>query len=114
MNYPRYARLFAALGAVALSSISLSAGVHADAPIDSQVVIKDFMFHPMSVTIKAGAILTWVNRDEEPHTVTSETGLFRSGAMDTNDTYVFKFDKPGTYHFLCSIHPQMVGTIVVE
>jgi plastocyanin len=55
-----------------------------------------------------------VNRDEEPHTVTSDTGLFRSGALDTNDTFVFKFDKPGTYHFLCSIHPQMVGTIVVE
>jgi plastocyanin len=114
MNYPRYAKLFAALGVTALSCLSMNAPVLADTPVDAQVVIKDFMFRPMNVTIKAGAILTWVNRDEEPHTVTSETGLFRSGAMDTNDTFVFKFDKPGTYHFLCSIHPQMVGTIVVE
>jgi plastocyanin len=114
MQYSRYARLFAALSAVALSSIFMSASVNAGAPVDAQVVIKDFMFHPTNVTVKAGAILTWVNRDEEPHTVTSDAGLFRSGAMDTNDTFVFKFDKPGTYHFLCSIHPQMVGTVVVE
>jgi plastocyanin len=92
----------------------MSPAVNAGAPGDVQVVIKDFMFHPTNVTIKAGATMTWVNRDEEPHTVTSDTGLFRSGALDTNDTFVFKFDKPGTYHFLCSIHPQMVGTIVVE
>lgn len=114
MKYPRYVKLFATLGAIALSSISISASVNATAPVDAQVVIKDFMFHPTNVTIKAGTVLTWVNRDEEPHTVTSDMGLFRSGAMDTNDTFVFKFDKPGTYHFLCSIHPQMVGTIVVE
>jgi plastocyanin len=114
MNYHRYLKLFAALGAVALSSMSMNPPVHADTPSDTQVVIKEFMFHPTNVKIKAGATLTWVNKDEEPHTVTSETGLFRSGAMDTNDTFVFKFDKPGTYHFLCSIHPQMVGTIVVE
>ena len=36
------------------------------------------------------------------------------GAMDTNETFSFEFDKPGTYHFMCSIHPQMVGTIVVQ
>ena len=114
MNHPRFVKLFAAVCAVALSSLSMNVPLHADTSADDQVVIKDFMFHPTSVKIKVGATLTWVNKDEEPHTVTSETGLFRSGAMDTNDTFVFKFDKPGTYHFLCSIHPQMVGTIVVE
>ena len=114
MKYPRHTTLFAAWVTITLLSLLPSAPVHAGAPADAQVVIKDFMFRPTSVTIKAGATLTWVNRDEEPHTVTSDTGLFRSGALDTNDAFVFKFDKPGTYHFLCSIHPQMVGTIVVE
>ena len=84
------------------------------APDAGQIVIKNFMFTPDAVTIKAGATVTWVNKDEEPHTVVSDAGLFRSGAVDTDDTYSFKFDKPGTYHFLCSIHPKMVGTIVVE
>jgi plastocyanin len=114
MNYRNYLKMFTALGAATLSCIATNAPVRADTPAPPQVVIKNFMFQPTTITVKAGATLTWVNRDEEPHTVTSETGLFRSGAMDTNETFAFKFDKPGTYHFLCSIHPQMVGTIVVE
>ena len=61
-----------------------------------------------------GSTVAWANQDEEPHTVTSDTGLFRSGALDTNESFSFKFDKPGTYHFTCSIHPRMVGTIVVQ
>jgi plastocyanin len=80
----------------------------------AQITIKTFMFNPNSLTIKAGSTVTWVNKDEEPHTVVSDAGLFRSGAVDTNESFAFKFDKPGTYHFVCSIHPQMVGTIVVE
>ena len=80
----------------------------------AQIAIKDFMFTPMSLTIKAGATVTWANKDDEPHSVVSDAGLFRSGAVDTDETFSFKFDKPGTYHFTCSIHPRMVGTIVVE
>jgi hypothetical protein len=44
----------------------------------------------------------------------ADTGLFRSGAIDTRESFSFKFDKPGTYHFTGSIHPRMVGTIVVQ
>jgi plastocyanin len=78
------------------------------------IEVKDFMFMPMSLTVKAGSTVTWANRDEEPHTVVSDTGLFRSDALDTNESFSFKFDKPGTYHFTCSIHPHMVGMIVVQ
>jgi plastocyanin len=80
----------------------------------AQIVIKDFMFKPASVTLQAGSTVTWANKDDEPHTVVSDTGLFRSGAVDTGDTFSFRFDKPGTYHFSCSIHPRMIGTIVVQ
>jgi plastocyanin len=80
---------------------------------DSQIVVKDFMFQPMSLQVRAGAPVTWLNQDEEPHTVISDTGLFHSGAIDTNESFSFIFDKPGTFHFTCSIHPRMVGTIVV-
>jgi plastocyanin len=82
-------------------------------PEPGNVVIKDFMFQPTAVTIVAGSTVTWTNQDDEPHTAVSDTGVFRSGAMDTGDVFSFKFDKPGTYHFTCSIHPRMVGTIVV-
>jgi plastocyanin len=66
------------------------------------------------VTVTAGSTVTWTNRDDEPRTVVSETGLFRSGALDTNESLSFKFDHPGTYRYACSIHPTMVGTIVVQ
>ena len=86
----------------------------ADTPAPPQIVIKNFMFSPVAITVKAGSTITWTNQDQEPHTSVSVEGLFRSGALDTNDSFSFKFDKPGTYHYLCSIHPQMVGTIVVQ
>ena len=80
----------------------------------NSIEVKDFMFMPTILTVNAGDQVTWVNKDDEPHTVVSDTGLFRSGAMDTDESFSFKFDKPGTYHFTCSIHPRMVGTIVVK
>ncbi len=78
------------------------------------VVMKNFNFAPMTLKVSAGATVTWKNEDEEPHTVTSVTGLFRSGALDTNDSFKFKFDRPGTYKYTCSIHPRMVAEIVVK
>jgi plastocyanin len=81
----------------------------------AQVILAhNFMFAPVAVTVKAGSTVTWTNHDEEPHTVVSESGLFRSAALDTNESFSFRFDKPGTYRYACSIHPQMVGTIVVR
>jgi plastocyanin len=50
----------------------------------------------------------------EPHTVVSDTGLYRSAALDQNDTFTFRFEKPAIYKYTCSIHPKMVGTIVVQ
>ena len=85
------------------------------APEGSTIVMaKDFMFAPTALTVAAGSTVTWTNRDDEPHTVVSEAGLFRSAALDTNESYSFRFDKPGTYRYTCSIHPRMVGTIVVQ
>jgi plastocyanin len=78
------------------------------------IVVKSYMFTPMKLTVKAGTKITWMNKDEEPHTVASDEGLFRSSALDTDESFSYKFDKPGTYHYTCSIHPRMVGTITVE
>jgi plastocyanin len=81
---------------------------------EQQIVIKDFMFGPASLTVKTGTRVTWVNRDDEPHTIASATGLYRSGALDTGGEFHFTFEQPGTYHYMCTIHPQMLGTIIVE
>jgi plastocyanin len=103
-----------AVSVAALWGIALCSPSTAETPDPGRIVVKDFMFMPNSLTIKAGSTVTWANMDDEPHTVVSNTGLFRSAAMDTNDSFSFKFDTPGTYHFTCSIHPRMVGTIVVQ
>jgi plastocyanin len=78
------------------------------------VLIKDFDYAPMDVTIPAGGSVTWTNRDGEPHTVTSVEGLFRSGALDQDQSFTFTFAKPGTYAYLCSIHPKMRATVTVR
>jgi plastocyanin len=106
--------LSAALALLLWSSIADSAPMAAAAAAPTVVMARDFMFAPASLTVTAGSTVTWTNKDDEPHTVTSDSGLFRSGALDTNESFSFKFDKPGTYHYLCSIHPRMLGTIVVQ
>ena len=86
----------------------------AAAASDATVSIRDFSFAPMSTTVAVGTTVRWKNLDGEPHTVRSVDSGFRSDPLDQNDSFAFKFDKPGTYRYVCSIHPQMVGTIVVK
>lgn len=103
---------FAKLFRVApVAVLLLASSAHAD---DNMVVMKHFDFAPMAITVPAGTTVTWKNLDGEPHTVVSEDGLFRSKALDENDTFAFKFDKPGTYKYVCTIHPKMVGTVTVK
>jgi plastocyanin len=80
---------------------------------DATVNIKNFMF-AMDVTVTPGSTVTWKNMDGEPHTVVSTDGLFRSQALDEGDSYSFKFEKPGVYKYICSIHPQMRATVTVK
>jgi plastocyanin len=101
------ALLLAALGACVSHASAAAEGA-------TVVMAKDFMFGPTSLTVAAGSTVTWTNKDDEPHTVVSDNGLFRSAALDTDESFSFRFDKPGTYRYLCTIHPRMVGTIVVQ
>ena len=80
---------------------------------DATVTIRNFMF-AMDVTVTPGSTVTWKNLDGEPHTVASLDGLFRSQALDEGDSYSFKFDKPGVFKYICSIHPNMKATITVK
>jgi plastocyanin len=94
--------------------ISLGAASVAAAAEAARIEVKEFMFTPTTLIVSVGSQVTWVNKDDEPHTVVSDTGAFKSGAIDTDESFSFTFDKPGTYHFTCSIHPRMVGTIIVQ
>ena len=93
------------------ASAATTAGPPAHA---AAIAIRGFAFAPRTLTIPAGTTVTWRNLDEEPHTVRGGDELVRSGALDQGDIYSVRFDKPGTYHYGCSIHPQMSGTIIVQ
>jgi amicyanin len=104
------------LGAVFLvaafaATLFLPTGARAE---DAAVQIDDFAFSPPSLTVKAGTTVTWRNKDDIPHTVASPTRLFKSKALDTDDSYSFTFNEPGSYAYFCSLHPHMTGKIVVE
>lgn len=114
MIFRRLKYLHAATATAVLALAMTQLPVMAGSAGPDQILIKDFMFTPMSLKIKAGSTVTWANKDDEPHTVVSDAGMFRSSALDTGDSFTYKFDKPGTYHFVCSIHPRMVGSIIVE
>jgi plastocyanin len=106
--------LVVSIGSGMLVAALASGSTIAQAQEANAVVIKDFMFSPMSLTVKAGSTVTWKNLDGEPHTVVNDVGIFRSAALDQNDTYQFRFDKPGVYRVFCGIHPNMKATITVQ
>jgi len=78
------------------------------------VNISEYAFQPKTLTIKAGDSVIWTNRDNAFHEVTSDTGLFNSGAMTTEKTFKRTFTEPGTYQYHCASHPTMKGIIAVE
>lgn len=99
--------------AAAVASATTTAAT--TAAVDATTIsIREFMFAPTAMTVPVGTTVRWKNLDGEPHTVRSVDATFASNALDQNDSFAFKFDKPGTYRYVCSIHPQMVGTIVVK
>ena len=78
------------------------------------VLIKDYMFTPMTVTIAAGSTVQWTNMDDIPHSVVMTDKSFRSAALDTQESFSHTFDKPGTYEYFCGLHPKMVAKIIVK
>src|SRR5581483_10521718 len=96
------------LGLVAIGA-AFAAG-----PAATGVSIDNFTFGPPTLTVAAGTTVTWTNNDDIPHTVRAVDGSFHSKAMDSADSYSFTFAKPGVYSYFCSIHPKMVGKVVVK
>ena len=78
------------------------------------IVIKDYEFSPSALTIAPGTTVTWVNEDESPHTVADNGKAFRSAALDTSDRFSYTFAQPGEFTYYCTMHPMMVGKIVVK
>jgi len=84
------------------------------APAPQKLEIHQFKFLPPTVTVAPGTTVTWVNHDEETHTVMSSTGSFSSTALEHEQTFVHTFAAPGTYTYFCALHPLMRATVVVK
>ena len=111
--------LAAAIPLVSLHSAAQQAQpAAAESDLPGQAVhigIDQFKFQPEHIQIAAGTTVTWVNHDGEPHTVTSIDQHFKSsGALDTDDHFSQTFTEPGTYSYICSVHPFMRGTVTVS
>jgi amicyanin len=107
------AALLAIFSGVMLITIAIHASVSPDEQKTS-VKIDNFTFNPATLTVKAGSTVHWTNSDDIPHNVASTDKLFKSKVMDTNEEFEFKFDKPGTYDYFCSLHPKMTAKVIVQ
>jgi plastocyanin len=78
------------------------------------VTIDNFTFSPKDLTVAVGTTVKFVNHDDIPHTVVEKNLSFRSKALDTDDTYSYTFATAGSFDYFCSLHPHMVGKIIVR
>jgi plastocyanin len=109
------ASLMAAVVATVLLEGSHHISANQQPPVTTaEVKIDNFSFGPGTITVTAGATVTWTNRDDIPHTVVSTDGVFKSKVMDTDEKFSYTFTKPGSFPYFCSIHPKMTGKVMVQ
>jgi len=98
---------------LALATLLTLLGVAAAEAAQTTIAIDNFAFTPAEASVKAGTAVRFVNHDDIPHTVVFADGKLRSKALDTEDSFVRVFDKPGDFVYFCGLHPQMKGEIKV-
>jgi amicyanin len=79
-----------------------------------RIEITKHKFSRPTLTVPAGTTVTWLNRDDDLHTVVSTTLAFKSAGLETDEAYSYKFTKPGVYEYFCTLHPLMTGKVIVK
>lgn len=79
----------------------------------TQVEMNGFIFAPARIKVAVGTTITWTNVDDAPHSVTFDGGLKDSGVFQRGGTFSYTFTTPGSYTYHCSVHPYMVGEVIV-
>jgi len=101
-------------GSATPSAGSTSTASNPPAATATTVGIDNFLYSPDPITVAVGTTITWTNDEDFDHTVTADDGSFDSGDLATGDTFEHTFDAAETFTYLCSIHPNMAGTIIVQ
>jgi plastocyanin len=80
------------------------------------ITIENFRYSPAEVTVPAGSVVRWVNKDDVPHTATAKgkEPAFDSKSLDTDEGFSFEFKKPGAFNYYCKVHPHMTGKVIVK
>jgi plastocyanin len=110
------------LAVIILASLNVQNGTaenvapSTQAPIERKISIGNFKFSPSVIEVPAGTTVLWINEDDVPHIVigTDVGSPLKSPPLDTDDRYSAVLDKPGTYKYFCSLHPHMIGTVIVK
>jgi plastocyanin len=90
-------------------------GVATPTPTSDTIVIKNFAYVPPSLTVAPGTKITVINEDKAPHTVTAKDNSFDSGTIHGGQRgEVTAPTTPGTYPYICTVHPYMKGTLIVQ
>ena len=111
----RARRVAAAAALLATFAMHLSpAAAAANAGPSVKVAITKFEFSPRDITVAPGTTIVWTNRDEAPHTVTSNDKSFASKGLDTDDTYEHTFTAEGDFTYICTVHPFMTAVVHVR
>jgi amicyanin len=118
----RFMRALAMGAAVATLLAGLSLWAEAELPASAtaapaagvEVKINNFIFAPSTLTVPAGTPVTWTNRDDIPHNVVNADKTIKSKVLDKDEKFTFTFARPGTYSYVCTLHPGMKGTVVVQ
>jgi plastocyanin len=99
------------------ASTRMAAGA-AEQPRVVTVEIHGFKFNPETVTVRAGDMVVWKNDDSVPHTATEDSDdakpVFDSGSIQAGAAWRYVAQDKGSYNYICSIHPNMEGKLIVQ
>jgi plastocyanin len=108
--------LASSCGSSSSSPTSPSTGGNTGTPItivSGAKVLTSTAYSPNPLTVSSGTTVTWTNQDSTTHTATSDTGVF-NGTVTPNAQFSYTFANKGTFTYHCSLHPNMVGSVVVQ
>jgi amicyanin len=94
--------------------LAIHTSIASGKPAPNEVTIDNFSYKPQTLTVSVGTTVTWINRDDIPHTVLSvDKTTIVSPALDTDGKFSYTFTTAGTNDYYCSVHPHMKGKVIV-
>jgi plastocyanin len=110
----RALRLTILFSALASTSCLAEDPNNAAAAPEASVSMDHSTFIPSEITVVPGTTVTWINNGTMPHTVVDSNKAFRSKTLVRDGKFSFTFTTAGDYDYLCSIHPNMKGKVIVK